>query len=164
MNRVLITLLLLIVCLPAQAAEPAAGKEAPALAGQDLSGHTVDLGKLRGQVVLVHFWATWCILCREEMQALDGFYRAHHEGGLEIIAVSLDRYSDRDKVKKVMEPYAFSAFMADDMHPNEFDTPHAIPLTYVIDRKGIIRLAVSPDLIPLNRKNLDRDVLPLLKK
>lgn len=162
MKRFWALLLLTMTCCPAQAGEPAAGAPAPEFVAEELNGSTVDLSKLKGEVVLVHFWATWCLLCHEEAQALDKFYRAHHKDGLEIIGVSLDRYSDRDKVKAFMQSYAFSSAMVDDAHPNGFGVPSAIPLTYVIDRKGIIRLAVSPDLVPLNQHNLDGSVLPML--
>jgi cytochrome c biogenesis protein CcmG, thiol:disulfide interchange protein DsbE len=50
------------------------GQAAPALVVPELNGQLFDLRALRGKVVIVNFWATWCPPCREEMPALDSFY------------------------------------------------------------------------------------------
>ena len=74
---------------PAQAA-PSMDQPAPALVVTQLDGQTFDLSKLRGKVVLVNYWATWCAPCRKEMPTLDTFYRRYHEQGLEMIGISID--------------------------------------------------------------------------
>jgi len=53
------------------------GQPAPALVVQELNGQTFDLATLRGKVVVINFWATWCPPCRQEMPALDEFYRRY---------------------------------------------------------------------------------------
>jgi cytochrome c biogenesis protein CcmG, thiol:disulfide interchange protein DsbE len=67
------------------------GQSAQALIVTTLDGKTVDLASLRGKVVLVNYWATWCAPCREEMPTLSAFYRAYHERGLEMIGISVDQ-------------------------------------------------------------------------
>ena len=74
------------------------GNAAPALVVPELDGQTFDLSALRGKVVIVNFWATWCPPCRKEMPALDAFYRRYHGNGLEMIGVSADRPHDRSDV------------------------------------------------------------------
>lgn len=67
-----------------------AGDRAPAYAAPSLAGDTVSLGALRGKVVLLNVWATWCAPCRWEMPALDRLHRALRDRGLEVVAVSVD--------------------------------------------------------------------------
>jgi thiol-disulfide isomerase/thioredoxin len=66
-----------LTALDAQAATEL-GQPAPALLVQELNGQTFDLAALRGKVVVINFWATWCPPCRQEMPTLDAFYRRHH--------------------------------------------------------------------------------------
>ena len=75
---------------PARAA-PEIGKAAPALVVTELDGQTFDLAKLKGKVVLVSYWATWCAPCRKDMPKLDAFYRSHHQQNLAMIGISVDR-------------------------------------------------------------------------
>ena len=66
------------------------GDRAPALSVRDLSGRPLDLASYRGKVVLIDFWATWCVPCREEIPhfiALQDKYRAR---GLVVIGISMD--------------------------------------------------------------------------
>ena len=99
------------------------GNSAPALDVPELDGQTFDLSAQRGKVVIVNFWATWCPPCREEMPALDAFYRRYHGQGLEMIGVSTDRPHDRSDVTKVMQSYSYPAAMLDDAKINDFGTP-----------------------------------------
>src|SRR5258708_1801560 len=87
-----------VLALFALSAFPCAATEVgqvPSLAVPELDGKTFDLGALRGQVVIVNFWATWCPPCRQEMPMLDAFYRRYHARGVELIGLSADRPHDR---------------------------------------------------------------------
>lgn len=61
----------------------------------DLGGRAISVGALKGKVVLVDFWATWCGPCRAELPNVIATYKKHHEDGFEIIGVSLDGHRDR---------------------------------------------------------------------
>jgi peroxiredoxin len=76
----------------APAAPPAVGRgtRAPDLELADLDGGRVSVEALKGRVVLVNFWATWCKPCEEEMPAMERLYRALNAEGFELLAVSVD--------------------------------------------------------------------------
>lgn len=102
-----------------------------------------SLAALRGRVVLVNFWATWCPYCRHEMPAMQRFYEDHRGRGLEIIAFSSD--DDPAKVRAFMarEGYTFPAPMADGSVSRAFGGVDRLPTSFVIDRSGTIRHKIS---------------------
>jgi len=152
-----------VICVAALAfASATVGNAAPALDVPELDGQTFDLSAQRGKVVIVNFWATWCPPCREEMPALDAFYRRYHGQGLEMIGVSADRPHDRSDVIKVMQSFTYPAAMLDDAKVNEFGTPDALPMTVVVDSNGVVRAKLTPDQTQVTEKNLSDAVLPLL--
>jgi cytochrome c biogenesis protein CcmG, thiol:disulfide interchange protein DsbE len=149
---------------PLARAATAIGQPAPSLVVQELDGQTFDLGAVRGKVVIVSFWATWCPPCRAEMPVLDAFYRRYHGQGLEMIGLSADRPHDRSDVSKVMQSFSYPAAMLDDAKVNDFGTPGALPMTVVIDGQGMIRAQLTPDQTAVTEKSLSAAVLPLLQQ
>jgi peroxiredoxin len=55
------------------------------------SGASLSLSELRGKVVLLNFWATWCVPCRKEMPGIEALYQRYKDRGLEVVAISLDK-------------------------------------------------------------------------
>jgi cytochrome c biogenesis protein CcmG, thiol:disulfide interchange protein DsbE len=138
------------------------GQPAPALIVPELSGQTFDLSTLRGKVVLVNFWATWCPPCRKEIPALDAFYKQYHAKGLELIGVSVDRPHDRKDVEQMMLTLSYPIAMLDDAKDNGFGDPATLPETFVIDSNGVIRARFVPDENGVTAQSLAAAVLPLL--
>ncbi len=136
------------------------GQPAPAFAAMTLGGEPFDLDKLRGKVVLVNFWATWCAPCREEMPVLDAFYRRHHGDGLEMIGVSVDEASNRRQVLSAVRTLHYPAATIDEVLVNGFGRPAAVPITYVVDAGGV----VNNQFFAAPNGMLERMVLPLLRK
>ncbi|CAN5180958.1 TlpA disulfide reductase family protein [soil metagenome] len=66
------------------------GTEAPEFEAVDMAGRPVSLEQLRGQVVLLNVWATWCPPCRDEMPSMQRLHERLHERGLRVVAVSID--------------------------------------------------------------------------
>jgi cytochrome c biogenesis protein CcmG, thiol:disulfide interchange protein DsbE len=140
-------------------AAPAINSPAPSLVLSELGGEVFDLGKLRGKVVLVNYWATWCAPCKKEMPLLNSFYRRYHEQGLEIIGISADRPQDFAKMRKMSGTLAYPTATLDKISQNGFGPPEGFPLTYVIDREGIVR----DKFIDVREELLHDAVLPLLQ-
>jgi peroxiredoxin len=164
LNRVICTLLAgalgLLPTYKLAAAEPAMGEPAPPLIVTSLSGQTLDLKKLRDKVVLVNFWATWCAPCRKEIPRLSAFYRRYHEQGLEVIGISIDRPDDLEKVRRQMTSIAYPVVVVKDIAVNGLGKPEGVPVTYVIDSKGVVR----DKFIEVRNELLNDVVVPLLPR
>ena len=141
-------------------AEPAIDEPAPPFVVTALNGETFDLGKLRNQVVLLNFWATWCEPCRKEIPRLSAFYRRYHDRGLEVIGVSIDRPEDLQKVRKQMASIAYPVAVLKDISVNGVGKVEGVPVTYVIDPNGVIR----DKFIEVRNELLNDVVVPLLSK
>lgn len=141
-------------------AAPSINAAAPALVLSELGGQAFELGKLRGKVVLVNYWATWCAPCRKEMPVLNSFYRRYHAQGLEMIGISADRPQEFARMRMMSRALAYPTSTLDRISENGFGQPEGFPLTYLIDRDGIVR-----DKFIDVREQLLRDaVLPLLHR
>lgn len=160
--RLLIAILAFLLPALTFAKGPVVGAPAPDITATTLDGVHFDLAAQRGKVVVVHFWATWCEPCRIEMPALDAFYRAHHAEGLEMLAVTLDTREDLPAVKTVMAPFAFAAALLDDTQARAYGRIWRVPLTFVIDRHGVLRRDGFKASPTLDAAALDRELLPLL--
>ena len=141
---------------------PEVGEPAPALSVPQLDGHGFDLAALRGKVVIVNFWATWCAPCRAEMPVLDAFYHRYHAQGLELLGLSIDDAHDRGEVGKVMRQFSYPAALMASAKVNGFGAPLAVPMTYVIDSAGVVRARLFAGKTAVTEQSLEQTVLPLL--
>ena len=91
---------------------PEVDQPAPALKGMLFSGKPFDLKEMRGKVVLVNFYSSYCKHCAYEIGNLETFYEQHREQGFEIIVVGVDRPEDRHRVERMVGLYG-SGLMAD---------------------------------------------------
>jgi cytochrome c biogenesis protein CcmG, thiol:disulfide interchange protein DsbE len=161
--RTLLWLALVLAALPSVGADASlrVGERAPALIVPTLDGPTFDLAALRGKVVVVNFWASWCSPCRAEMPQLDAFYRQHHAQGLELLGLSVDDPQDRATVAHIMKSFSYPAAMAVAAKVNDFGAPVAVPMTWIIDAKGVVRARlIAGNTVTL--QSLAQAVLPLL--
>ena len=156
------SLFVLIGFDPSARGDVEVGQRAPSLVVPELNGQTFDLSAMRGWVVVVNFWATWCPPCRKEMPALDAFYRRYHAQGLEMIGLSADRPHDRSDVVKVMQSFSYPGGMLNEAKSDGFGDPSELPVTYVVDTQGLIRAKFISDEKPLTEQSLVAAMLPLL--
>lgn len=154
----------LVFCgIAALLAAPAVAEPAPALTVPTLAGPAFDLSAQRGHVVVVNFWATWCVPCRAEMPMLDTFYKKHQAEGLVLLGLSVDTPSALSTVKKVAATVSYPIAVARDAQTNSFPAANALPITYVIDAKGVVKATLMPDEKGISERQLADLVEPLLK-
>ncbi len=101
------------------------------------------LADLRGKVVLVNFWATWCPYCRHEMPAMQEFYDDYRGRCFEIVAYSLDDSAAKPADYMREEGYTFPAPLAAPGVAAAFGGVDRLPTSFVVDREGVIRHKVS---------------------
>ncbi len=117
---------------------PRIGSNAPDFTLQD-SDRAVSLHDLRGQVVVLNFWATWCPPCVEEMPSLVEMQRRMKARGVTVVAVSVD--VDQNAYHQFLKDHNVNLLTVRD--PNEKTSnlygTFKFPETYIIDRKGVMR-------------------------
>ncbi len=159
-REVAFALLFLAAWLPPARAEPALKQPAPPLRIETAAEGELDLATMRGKVVLVDFWATWCAPCLEELPVIAKFYQKHRAQGFEVIALSVDKPRDRAKMQRLSSKLPFQAALLSDAAQNGFGTPEAVPVSYVIDARGVVR----DKFIAIDEELLNGVVLPLLNE
>ena len=142
-------------------ASPVAGRRAPDFTLQAIDGQRITLGEMRGQVVILNFWATWCPPCRLEMPALEEVYQAHRADGLTVLAVdqaeapSLVK-SFGDELRLTFPLLLDPGYVVSDRYRISL-----LPSTFFIDRAGVIRDVVFGG--PMNRALIESKIAPLLE-
>ena len=125
----------------ADAEQPPAREQPATLALQGLSGDRQSLEQYRGRIVILNFWATWCVPCREEMPIFVRAREDYQARGVEVIGASVDDASTRDQIEPFIEEYGihFPIWLgatAKDMR--RLGLGIALPATALIDRDGRI--------------------------
>ncbi len=112
-------------------------EESPDFTLQDVQGNPVTLSGLRGKIVVLNFWATWCTPCVEEMPMLTR-YQAQHP---EIVLIGINEEEGADKVQDFLDQNAFNYMMLLDLHTDVAEKYHimTLPTTIIIDEYGFQR-------------------------
>jgi thiol-disulfide isomerase/thioredoxin len=114
--------------------------ESPELNLNDLTGAPVSLSSFQGKIVLVNLWATWCPPCREEMPALQAFYEKYKNHGFVLIGINQEEA--RDVVQSFVKEFglSFPVWLDEDYLAQRVFNTVSLPSSYLIDRKGRVRL------------------------
>jgi peroxiredoxin len=117
------------------------GTKFPDFAEKDVTGKPLSIADYKGKVVLLDFWATWCVPCVHEMPNVIKTYQAHHEQGLEIIGVSLDKgqkdLTSFTSKKNMPWPQYFDGLQWQNKLVVKYGVT-SIPATFLLDGQGTI--------------------------
>ncbi len=123
---------------------------APDFSLADLEGNTITLEQMKGKVVLLNFWGTWCGPCRKEIPDFINLMKKHNQDGLEIVGITLTS-GPPENIKAFSDKWGINYKLLTDIKGNETQTVTAlygqatgkritgIPTTFIIDREGVIR-------------------------
>jgi peroxiredoxin len=133
---------LIIVCwltLFAVAFADQEGTQAPGFNLRDLKGNAVTLGQYTGKVVLLAFWAPWCVPCRDELPELDQLYKKYGTKGFSVVGIAEDASTEMvtNFLKKV--PVSFPMVIDQSHDAAEAYRLSNLPSGYLIARDGVIR-------------------------
>ena len=119
---------------------PQKGFLAPDFTLETLDGESITLSDLRGRVVLVNFWASWCPPCRAEMPAFRQAFQDYHGQGFEILAVNATAQDNLRDIAAFVEEYnlSFPIALDADGSVNEKYQVRSLPTSYFVDKEGII--------------------------
>ena len=136
MRACLIALLLAVPAAASNSTAPAPDFRLPTLGGKQLS-----LGDLKGQVVMIYFWATWCGPCRQEMPLLEGIYKKYKPMGFTMVGVNVEPDSKAAEQWLAKQgPVSFPIAFDTDSKVSKLYKVTGMPNSVIIDRKGNVRL------------------------
>ena len=139
------------------------GQPAPGITLDTLDGQHISLGALRGKTVILTFWATWCEPCREELPLLSRYAQEHANDNLVVLGFSLDTPDTLEQVKKIASTLSFPTGLLGDPHVPGYGRIWRLPVSFVIDRNGVLIHDGWKDKQPeLTRDRLEQVVTPLL--
>lgn len=149
-----------LLMLPTLAATSAVkiGEKAPSFELTLIDGSKVRSEDLRGQVVVLNFWATWCVPCRTELPLLDSYYRLRKNNGLRVYAVATEGSLAEYKLKPL---FAAMAIPSARRIKGSFAVMGALPTNYIIDRAGIVRYAKAG---AFDLDDLNQILVPMLRE
>jgi cytochrome c biogenesis protein CcmG, thiol:disulfide interchange protein DsbE len=119
---------------------------------------TRTLESYGGKVLVINYWATWCVPCKAEMPMMSAYHRKHHKRGFEIVGVITKDSVAPSKLKAVAA--ALSYPLATDLK-GKYGVMEGVPTNYIIDKKGIVRYAKAGSF---DEKEFTELIEPLLRE
>ena len=134
------SLVALAAVVLASTAGAAGNSPAPEFALQSRAGSTVDLAQFKGQVVMINFWASWCVPCRKEMPLLETMYKKYKPLGFTLLSVNVEpEQKDAENFLKDT-PVSFPVLFDPKSKVSGLYNVQGMPTTVFIDKKGTVRL------------------------
>jgi peroxiredoxin len=156
-----ISVVLVVFLFTACAAQSEKRQKAPNFSLQTQNGKVIELSKLKGKVVLMNFWATWCPPCRAEIPDLIEVYNTYKSKGFEIVGIALDE-DGWSKVAPYIEEVKinYPVVLGSTKVVQQYGGIEAIPTTFIVDKKGYI---VASQVGLLSKELLEQKLKSLLK-
>lgn len=123
-------------------------------------GRALTSDALKGKVVLVNFWATWCPYCRKEKPVIDEFWRDYQNRGFEVVSISIDDPPEKIAAWMQDKDYAFMAAPTNASVADAFGSVQSVPTSFIVDAEGHIRHKIAGQVHYARLKEL---VTPLLR-
>ncbi|NJD09132.1 MAG: TlpA family protein disulfide reductase, partial [Gemmatimonadetes bacterium] len=140
---------------------PLEGQPAPDLATKTLAGEKVALSDLRGKVVLVNFWATWCPPCRAEMPGFERVWKDKRDAGFVVMGLSADETGSRGVAKFLRDQgITYPVGMASAAAKAAYGGVNGLPMSFLVDRQGVVQRVITG---LYDESLLRRDVSRLLR-
>ena len=138
------------------------GKKLPAFKATTVTGKKFDNSNLKGKVVIMDFWATWCGPCRLAAPSLQALHTKYGKKGLLVIGANLMEQTPKTSVPAYIKEhkYTYQFTIGNDALAKTLQVT-GIPTMLVIDKKGVIKLVV-PGLIRNLESELEKAIKPLL--
>jgi peroxiredoxin len=137
------------------------GKPAPDFALRSMAGENLRLSELRGKVVMVNFWATWCAPCRKEMPLLNDLYKKHKQSGFVLLGVNIDNNPKKAEKMAKKLGVSFPVLFDSKKTVSESYGVSAMPFTVIIDKSGSVK-HVHKGYLPGYEKKYDKQISKLL--
>jgi cytochrome c-type biogenesis protein len=133
--------LLVAACADRPALPGTVGEPAPAYGAVSMRGDSLDLTSMKGEVVLLNVWATWCIPCRREVPELQALHQDLEARGLRVWGVSIDGGEADADVSGFMEDFRMTYTVLRDPGERVLSVfrIQGVPASYLIDREGVVR-------------------------
>lgn len=116
-----------------------AGDKAPDFTLRDMNKQEVTLSELEGNVVLINFWATWCVPCMVEMPYIEALYEEQKDNGFVVLAISADDARSSSKVKPTVKSKGWTFPVLLDTQTKvvaQYNPQKTLPYTVLVDEKG----------------------------
>ncbi len=153
---------LLLATPAAHAAKAKLDQPAPDFRVTTLTKEKIDLASLRGKVVVINRWATWCVPCREEFLLFDKYTPLRAKYGFTVIAIETGGADGGTAMKNLAKAVHFPVALDDQSHASAYPIINdAVPSNYVIDRAGVVRYAKAG---AFELDELERVIVPLLNQ
>lgn len=161
MNKVITLITICLLLTLSGFAQNDAPEKTPTLSLKDLKGKTISLSDFKGRVVLINFWATWCVPCLAEIPELIKWQNKYQDRGLQIVGIAyppINRLKTRRFARrnKINYPILFGSKKTRKL----FDAGETMPLSVIIDRDGKIRGRIEGIIFA---DEFDERIVPLLK-
>jgi len=140
-------------------AAPKVGQPAPDFSVTTFDGKLITLKDLKGQVVVLNFWATWCGPCQRELPTLDAYLKVQKRFGLAVVAVTTEDSVEPRRLEPLQK--LLTMRLARNFRGGGYGPQEAVPTNFVIDRAGVIRYAKAG---AFDTEGLNAVLIPLLEE